>query len=56
MLPGFDPDLILGLSLIGTFVFGLSGGIAGVRRHLDSSAWWCSRLRSGWPAALCATC
>jgi uncharacterized membrane protein YeiH len=35
MLPGFDPDLILALSLAGTFVFGLSGGIAGVRTRLD---------------------
>jgi uncharacterized membrane protein YeiH len=35
MLPGFDPDLILALNLAGTFVFGLSGGIAGVRRRLD---------------------
>jgi uncharacterized membrane protein YeiH len=35
MLPGFDPDLILALSLAGTFVFGLSGGIAGVRKRLD---------------------
>ena len=36
MLPGFDPDLILALNLAGTFVFGLSGGIAGVRKHLDA--------------------
>lgn len=35
MLPGFDADLILGLSLAGTFIFGLSGGIAGVRKRLD---------------------
>ena len=35
MVPGFDPDLILALSFAGTFVFGLSGGIAGVRTHLD---------------------
>ena len=36
MLPGFDPDLILALNLAGTFVFGLSGGIAGVRKRLDA--------------------
>ena len=36
MVPGFDPDLILALSFAGTFVFGLSGGIAGVRTHLDA--------------------
>lgn len=35
LLPGFDPTLLLVLNLIGTFVFGLSGGIAGVRAHLD---------------------
>jgi uncharacterized membrane protein YeiH len=36
MLPGFDPDLILALNLAGTFVFGLSGGIAGVRKRVDA--------------------
>ena len=35
MVPGFDPDLILVLNLAGTFVFGLAGGIAGVRKRLD---------------------
>ena len=35
MLPGFDPDLIIALNLAGTFVFGLSGGLAGVRKRLD---------------------
>ena len=35
MLPGFDPGLVLTLNLIGTFVFGLSGGLAGVRARLD---------------------
>src|SRR3954453_6793462 len=34
-LPGFDPTLILWLNLVGTFVFGLSGGVAGVRARLD---------------------
>src|SRR3954471_7416669 len=34
-LPGFDPTLILWLNLVGTFVFGLSGGGAGVRARLD---------------------
>src|SRR3954452_7728895 len=32
---GFDPTLILGLNLAGTFVFGLSGGLAAVRSRLD---------------------
>jgi uncharacterized membrane protein YeiH len=35
VVPGFDADLILVLNLAGTFVFGLSGGIAGVRKRLD---------------------
>lgn len=35
VLRGFDPTLVLVLSLVGTFVFGLSGGLAGVRAHLD---------------------
>ncbi len=35
MVPGFDPALILWLNLAGTFVFGLSGGLAGVRARLD---------------------
>src|SRR4051794_25075929 len=32
---GFDPTLILVLNLAGTFVFGLSGGFAAARAHLD---------------------
>src|SRR5690242_2843295 len=32
---GFDPTLILALNLAGTFVFGLSGGLAAVRGRLD---------------------
>src|SRR3954453_13653667 len=32
---GFDPTLILVLTLAGTFVFGLSGGLAAVRGKLD---------------------
>ena len=32
---GFDPDLILALNLVGTFVFGISGGLAAVRAKLD---------------------
>jgi uncharacterized membrane protein YeiH len=32
---GFDPTLILVLNLAGTFVFGLSGGLAAVRAALD---------------------
>src|SRR4051812_50014080 len=32
---GFDPTLILWLNLLGTFVFGLSGGLAAVRAKLD---------------------
>jgi uncharacterized membrane protein YeiH len=35
MVPGFDPNLILALNLAGTFAFGLSGGLAGVRARLD---------------------
>lgn len=35
VLPGFDPTLLLVLNLIGTFVFGLSGGLAGVQARLD---------------------
>ncbi len=35
LLPGFDPALLLVLNLVGTFVFGLSGGMAGVRKQLD---------------------
>lgn len=35
MLPGLNPTLLLTLSLCGTFVFGLSGGLAGVRARLD---------------------
>ena len=34
-LHGFDPTLLLVLNLAGTFVFGLSGGMAGVRTQLD---------------------
>jgi uncharacterized membrane protein YeiH len=32
---GFDVTLILWLNLVGTFVFGLSGGLAAVRARLD---------------------
>jgi uncharacterized membrane protein YeiH len=32
---GFDPTLVLALNLAGTFIFGLSGGLAGVRARLD---------------------
>jgi uncharacterized membrane protein YeiH len=35
LLPGFSPTLLLILNLVGTFVFGLSGGMAGVRKQLD---------------------
>ena len=35
MLRGFSPDLILVLNLVGTFVFGISGGLAAVRKGLD---------------------
>ncbi|MGH3281711.1 MAG: trimeric intracellular cation channel family protein [Trebonia sp.] len=34
-LQGFDPTLILVLNLVGTFVFGISGGLAAVRVKLD---------------------
>ena len=36
MVPGFDPTLMLWLNLVGTFVFGLSGGLAAVRARLDA--------------------
>ena len=36
VVPGFDPTLLLWLNLVGTFVFGLSGGLAAVRAHLDA--------------------
>jgi uncharacterized membrane protein YeiH len=35
VLEGFNPRLLLVLNLAGTFVFGLSGGLAGVRARLD---------------------
>jgi uncharacterized membrane protein YeiH len=35
LLSGFSPDLILVLNLAGTFVFGISGGLAAVRHGLD---------------------
>ncbi len=35
VLQGFDPTLLLVLNLAGTFVFGLSGGLAGVKARLD---------------------
>jgi uncharacterized membrane protein YeiH len=35
VVEGFDATLILWLNLIGTFVFGLSGGVAAVRARLD---------------------
>ena len=35
LLPGFNTTLLLVLNLVGTFVFGLSGGMAGVRKQLD---------------------
>ena len=34
-LQAFDPTLLLVLNLAGTFVFGLSGGLEGVRKRLD---------------------
>jgi uncharacterized membrane protein YeiH len=36
VVPGFDPTLLLWLNLVGTFVFGLSGGLAAVRARLDA--------------------
>src|SRR5690606_39075993 len=35
VLDGFSPLLLVTLNLAGTFVFGLSGGLAGVRAGLD---------------------
>jgi uncharacterized membrane protein YeiH len=36
VLHGFDPTLLLVLNLAGTFVFGLSGGLAAVHARLDA--------------------
>jgi uncharacterized membrane protein YeiH len=36
VLDSFDPTLLLVLNLVGTFVFGLSGGPAGVQARLDA--------------------
>jgi uncharacterized membrane protein YeiH len=36
VVPGFDPTLILWLNLVGTFVFGLSGGLAAAHARLDA--------------------
>jgi uncharacterized membrane protein YeiH len=35
VVAGFDPTLLLWLNLVGTFVFGVSGGLAAVRARLD---------------------
>ncbi len=35
MTTSFDPTLVLWLNLVGTFVFGLSGGLAAVKSKLD---------------------
>ena len=35
LLPGFNSNFLLVLSLVGTFVFGVSGGMAGLRANLD---------------------
>lgn len=35
MISGLDPTLLLWLNLVGTFVFGLSGGLAAVQARLD---------------------
>jgi uncharacterized membrane protein YeiH len=35
LLKTFDPTAVLVLNLCGTFVFGISGGLAGVRARLD---------------------
>ena len=53
---GFDPTLILVLNLVGTFIFGLSGGLAAVRARSTSSASSCSRPWWAWPAGSSATC
>jgi uncharacterized membrane protein YeiH len=36
VVPGLDPTLLLWLNLVGTFVFGLSGGLAAARARLDA--------------------
>jgi uncharacterized membrane protein YeiH len=35
VVAGFDPTLFLWLNLVGTFAFGISGGLAAVRARLD---------------------
>jgi len=35
VIAGLDPTLLLWLNLVGTFVFGLSGGLAAMRARLD---------------------
>src|SRR5215212_7142767 len=48
---GFDPTLILALNLGGTFVFGLSGGLAAVRAKLDLFGVVVLAGVVGWPGA-----
>ena len=51
VLHGFDPTLLLVLNLAGTFVFGLSGGLAAVRARLDLFGVMVLALTVGMPAA-----
>jgi glycine transporter len=54
--PGFDPTLILWLNLAGTFVFGISGGLAAARARLDFFGVIVLAAVVVWPAASRATC
>ena len=56
LLPGFNPTLLLVLNLVGTFVFGLSGGMAGVANSSTCSERSCSPWWWGSPAGPSATC
>ena len=53
---GFDPTLILVLNLVGTFIFGLSGGLAAVRAKLDLFGIVALAAVVGWRGASPGTC
>ena len=48
-------SLLLVLDLVGTFVFALSGAMAGVKHRLDLFGFWSSLLRREMSVALPAT-
>ena len=54
--PGFNPTLILVLNLAGTFVFGISGGLAAVRARLDLLGVVVLATSSHWRAGSLGTC